>query len=45
MIGNYMNKPLQVDMFRNFRDKIMGVIMAEDTGPGKVKVDQLRIDR
>ena len=40
-IDNYMTKPLQGAMFRNFRDQIMGVIPAADTGPGKVKVEQL----
>ena len=42
MIGNYMNTPIQGDMFRKSRDKIMGAIPAEDPGPEKVKVDQLR---
>ena len=38
MIGDYMAKPLQVDIFRKFRDQIMGVIWAADPGPVKVKV-------
>ena len=41
MIGEYMTKPLQGDMFSNSRDQIMGVILAADMGPGKVKVEQL----
>ena len=42
MIGDYMAKPLQGDMFRKFRDQITGVILAADTSPGKVKLEQLR---
>ena len=42
MIGDYMNKPLQGDMFQNFREKIMGVIPDVDTVPVKVKVEQPR---
>ena len=42
MIGYHMTKPLQGDIFRKFRDKIMGVILAADPGPGKFKVVQLR---
>ena len=42
MIGDYMTKPLQGDMFRNFRDQIMGVISSSDPGLGKVKVEQLK---
>ena len=38
MIGDYTTKPLQGAMFRNFRDQIMGVILAADKVPGKVKV-------
>ena len=32
MIGDYMNKPLQGDMFQKFREKIIGVIPAETIG-------------
>ena len=35
MIGDFMTKPLQGALFRNFRDDIMGVIPAQDPGPGK----------
>ena len=35
MIGDFMTKPLQGDMFRKFIDQIMGVIPAQDPGPGK----------
>ena len=42
MIGDYITKPLQGAMFRNFRDQIMGLIPAADQGPGKVKVEQHR---
>ena len=38
MIGDYMTKPLQGVMFRERRYQIMGVILAVDTGLGKVKV-------
>ena len=38
MIGNFMTKPLQGALFRKFRDQIMmGVIPAQDPGPGKPK--------
>ena len=37
MIGDYMTKPTQGALFRNFRDQIMGVIPARDPGPGKAK--------
>jgi hypothetical protein len=37
MIGDYMTKPTQGALFRNFRDQIMGVVPARDPGPGKVK--------
>ena len=37
MIGDFMTKPLQGALFRNFRDQIMGVIPARDPGPGKAK--------
>ena len=35
MIGDFMTKPLQGALFRKFRDQIMGVIPAQDTGQGK----------
>ena len=35
MIGEFMTKPLQGDLFRKFRDQIMGVIPAQYPGPGK----------
>jgi hypothetical protein len=37
MIGNYATKPLQGALFRKFRDQIMGVVPAQDPGPGKAK--------
>ena len=37
MIGDFMTKPLQGALFRKFRDQIMGVIPAQDPGPGKPK--------
>ena len=42
IIGEYMSKRLQGAMFINFRDQIMGLILAKDTAPRKVKVEQLR---
>ena len=35
MIGDFMTKPLQRALFHKFRYQIMGVIPAQDTGPGK----------
>ena len=35
IIGDFMTKPLQGALFRKFRDQIMGVIPAQDPGPGK----------
>ena len=32
-----MTKPVQGALFRKFRDQIMGVVPAQDLGPGKVK--------
>ena len=32
-----MTKPVQGALFRKFRDQIMGVVMAQDPGPGKPK--------
>jgi hypothetical protein len=37
MIGDYMTKPTQGDLFKKFRDQIMGVTPARSPGPGKVK--------
>jgi hypothetical protein len=37
MIGEYAAKPLQGALFTRFRDMIMGVVPAEDPGPGKPK--------
>ena len=37
MIGDFMTKPLQGVLFRKFRDHIMGVIPAQDPGPGKAQ--------
>ncbi len=37
MIGDYMTKPTQGALFRKFPDQIMGVVPAQDPGPGKVK--------
>ena len=42
MIGNDTTKTLHGAMFRKFRDQIMGVILAEDLGPGKFKEENLR---
>jgi hypothetical protein len=38
-----MTKPLQGDLFRKFRDQIMGVVPAQDPGSGKAitKIDEL----
>jgi hypothetical protein len=38
MIGDYATKPLQGALFRKFRDKIMGVTPARDSGPGKTYI-------
>ena len=35
MIGDFITKPLQGDLFRKFRDQIIGVIPEQDPGPGK----------
>ena len=35
MIGEFMTNPLQGALFPKFRDQIMGVILAQDPGPGK----------
>ena len=34
MIGDFMTKPFQGALFLKFRDQIMGVIPAQDPGPG-----------
>jgi hypothetical protein len=45
MIGDFMTKPLQGALFRKFRDQIMGVVPAQDPGPGPgkaiMKIDEL----
>jgi hypothetical protein len=41
MIGDFMTKPLQDALFQKFRDQIMGVVPAQDPGPGKaMKIDE-----
>ena len=35
MIGDFITKPFQGALFHKFRDQIMGVIPAQDLGPGK----------
>ena len=37
IIGDFMTKPLQGDLFRKFRYQIMGVIPDQDTGSGKAQ--------
>ena len=44
MIGDYMTKPLQGALFRKFRDQIMGVVPAQDPGPGKTKPKNGKLD-
>jgi hypothetical protein len=43
MIGDFMTKPLQGALFCKFRDQIMGVVPAQDPGPGKAitKINEL----
>jgi hypothetical protein len=43
MIGDFMTKPLQYALFGKFRDQIMGVVHAQDPGPGKanMEIDEL----
>ena len=36
MIGDFMTNPLQGALLREFRDYIMGAILEQDPGPGKV---------
>jgi hypothetical protein len=35
MIADFMTKPTQGALFRKFRDQIMGVVKAQEPGPGK----------
>jgi len=37
MTGDFMTKPNQGALFKKFRDQLMGVVKAEDPGPGKLK--------
>jgi hypothetical protein len=37
MIGDFMTKPLQGPLFQKFKDQILGVVSAQDPGPGKAK--------
>ena len=37
MIGDFMTKQLQEALFRKFRYQIMGVIPAQDPGPGNAQ--------
>jgi hypothetical protein len=39
MIRDFMTKPLQGALFQKFRDQIMGVVPAQDPGPGKAKME------
>jgi hypothetical protein len=43
MIRDFMTKPLQGALFWKFRDHIMGVVPAQDPGPGKAitKINEL----
>jgi hypothetical protein len=41
-IGDFMTKPLQGALLQKFRDQIMGVVPAQDPGPGKAK---MKIDK
>jgi hypothetical protein len=43
MIGDFMTKALQGALFQKFRDQNMGVVPAQDPGPGKAKtkIDEL----
>ncbi len=43
MIGDFMTIPLQGALFCKFRDQIIGVVPAQDPGPGKakMKIDEL----
>ena len=40
MIGDFMTKPIQGYLFREFRGQIMGVIPAQDPGPGKAQSEK-----
>lgn len=37
MIRDYMTKPNQGALFHKFRDQLMGIVPAQDPGPGKTK--------
>ena len=37
MTGDFFTKPNQGDLFRRFRDLILGVVAQPDPGPGKSK--------
>ena len=37
MVGDFMTKPTQGSVFKKFRDQIMGIVPAQDPGPGKAK--------
>jgi hypothetical protein len=43
MIADFMSKPTQGALFRKFRDQIMGVIPAQNPGPGKNKNKKARM--
>ena len=40
MIADYVTKPLQGSLFKNFREQIMGVIRTIGQGPGKKYVNK-----
>jgi hypothetical protein len=40
MTGDFMTKPTQGALFKKQRDQLMGVVPAEDPGPGKPKVEK-----
>jgi hypothetical protein len=44
MIGDFMTKPLQGALFRKFKDQILGVVPAQDPGPGKTKTKLYEIN-
>jgi hypothetical protein len=37
MTGDYMTKPTQGALFKSFRDRLMGVVSAQDPGSRKLK--------
>ena len=45
MTADFYTKPLQGAMFRNFRDKIMGVVSQPDPGPGKKSDQKKSLDK